>query len=152
MYKNQQIVWILTQMFSKYEPESTKELTDCTVKILDAKCKKADLPQIVKDICSHLTESKKLYLFSLLHRCEQIFDGALGEWKTEPFNFELKEGAQPYHGCPFPVPQIHKATLHKEVDQMAAFGILKRESKSEWAFPSFIIPKSNQTVQFISDF
>ena len=35
---------------------------------------------------------------------------------------------------------------------MVKLGILKRERESEWAFQSFIIPKSNQTVQFISNF
>ncbi len=45
-----------------------------------------------------------------------MFDGTLGDWKTKPVNFELKEGAQPYHGRPFPVPQNHRATLRKEVD------------------------------------
>ena len=35
---------------------------------------------------------------------------------------------------------------------MAELVILKRESEPELAFLSFIIPKSNQTVQFISDF
>ena len=105
-------------MYSKFEPESTKELTYQAVKILDANYEKADLPKIVKDTCSHLKESKKLELLSLLQKYEQMFDGTLGKCKTEPVNFELKEGAQPYHGCPFAVPQIHRRTLQKEVDQM----------------------------------
>ncbi len=46
-----------------------------------------------------------------------MFDGTLGKWKTETFNFELKEGAQLYHGRSFPIPQVHKVTLRKEVDQ-----------------------------------
>ncbi len=121
MYKNQKNVWILTQMYSKFEPEYTKELTDHAVKILDAKYEKEDLPQIVKDTCSHLVESKKLDLLSLLQRYEQMFDRTLGKWKTEPVNFELNEDAQPYHGRPFPVPKIHKVTLHKEVDRMVEF-------------------------------
>ena len=35
---------------------------------------------------------------------------------------------------------------------MVKLGILKWEGESNWAFPSFIIPKSNQSVRFISDF
>ncbi len=95
---------------------------------------------------------QKLQLLSLPQKYEYIFDRTLGEWKTEPVNFKLKEGAQPYHGRPFPVPQIHKETLREEVDQIVELGILTRESESEWAFQYFIIPKSNQSVQFISDF
>ncbi len=58
MYKNQENLWILTQMYSKFEPESTKELADRAVKILDAKYEKAALPQIGKDTFSHLNESE----------------------------------------------------------------------------------------------
>jgi len=35
---------------------------------------------------------------------------------------------------------------------MVELRILKWEGESEWAFPSFIIPKSNGTVRFISNF
>ncbi len=45
-------------MYSKFDPESTKELTNCAVKFFDSKYEKADLPQIVKDSFSHLTEYK----------------------------------------------------------------------------------------------
>ncbi len=33
-------------------------------------------------------------LLSLLQWYEQMFDGTLGDWKTKPVTFELKEGAQ----------------------------------------------------------
>ena len=49
MYKNQENLKILTQMYRKYEPKSTKELPNQAVNILEAKYKKADLPQVVKD-------------------------------------------------------------------------------------------------------
>ena len=28
---------------------------------------------------------------------EELFDSTLGDWKTEPVNLKLKEGATPYH-------------------------------------------------------
>jgi hypothetical protein len=28
---------------------------------------------------------------------EDLFDGNLGDWKTEPVSFELKAGSVPYH-------------------------------------------------------
>ena len=37
MYKNQENLKTPTQMYSKYEPESTKELTNQAIEILDAK-------------------------------------------------------------------------------------------------------------------
>ncbi len=56
-----------------------KELTNCAFKILNAKYETAHLPQIVKDPCSHLIESEKLELLSLIQKYESIFDGTLGE-------------------------------------------------------------------------
>ena len=142
---------IVYQMYKNTEPLSTADLTKRAVHILDAKYKKADLPKIV-DSCDHLEDNQKEELLQLLKKYEDLFDGTLGNWKTLPVHFELKEGAKPFHGRPFPVPRIHRETLKREIDRMVKLGILKWEGESEWAFPSFIIPKSNQTVRFILDF
>ncbi len=53
----------------------------------------------------------------------------------------MKEGAKPYHGRPYPIAQIHKATLMKEINRLQGIGVLKRQSSSQWASPTFIIPK-----------
>jgi hypothetical protein len=64
----------------------------------------------------------------------------------------MKEGAKPYHGRPYPIAQIHKATLMKEINWLEGIGVLKRQSSSQWASPTFIIPKKDMTVPTISDF
>ena len=91
-------------------------------------------------------------LILLLQEFEELFDGTLGTWQTPPVHLELKEGATPYHGKAFPVPHIHKDTLKKEVERLEEIGVLKRQTESEWASPTFIIPKKQGTVRFISDF
>jgi len=65
---------------------------------------------------------------------------------------QLKPGAKPFHGKPFPIPRVHKDTLRKEVERLVEIGVLKRQPTSEWVSPTFIIPKKNKTVRFISDF
>lgn len=40
----------------------------------------------------------------------------------------------------------------REVTRLVNIGVLKRQSDSEWASPSFIIPKANKTVRTVSDF
>ncbi len=35
---------------------------------------------------------------------------------------------------------------------MCQLGVFKRQPASEWALPSFIIPKKDKTVRFLSDF
>ena len=100
--------------FTRNEPESTKELTNRVVKILDAKYEKADLPAIVEETCGHLNKFQRPMLLQLLQDYEELFDGTLGDWNTEPVHFELKEGAKSYHGRTFPVPKIHLDALKKE--------------------------------------
>ena len=55
--------------------------------------------------------------------------------------FELKEGMEPYHGKPFPVPQILLDTLKIEVLRLVELGVLVRQPESEWGLPTFIMPQ-----------
>ena len=50
------------------------------------------------------------------------------------------------------MPKVHKEVLIKELNRLCELGVLKSEGASEWASPSFIIPKKDMTVRFISDF
>ncbi len=81
-----------------------------------------------------------------------LFEGKLGDWKTKMVSFQLNEGVSPYHGQAFPVPKIYKDTIMKEVERLCKLGVLERQPASEWASPSFIIPKKDKTVYFLSDF
>ena len=134
------------------EPSSTDAATKRVVKILDAKYEKADLPKIVEEQCSHLTRTERIELLKLLTEFEELFDGTLGDWKTSPVSLKLKPGSKPYHGKAFPVPRIHRDTLRKEVNRLEQLGVLKWEGDSEHAYPTFIMPKPNGTVRFLTDF
>ncbi len=134
------------------EPVSTRTATKRVVEILDAKYEKADLPAIIRENCSHLKPSEREKLLSVLLKFESLFDGTLGDWNLPPISFELKEGTTPYHGKAYPIPQIHKATLMKEIDRLCSIGVLEWQPSSRWASPTFIIPKKDGTVRTISDF
>jgi hypothetical protein len=122
------------------------------VEILDAKYDKADLPIIVKNNYMHLSTPHCNLLLVLLLKFEELFNGMFRDWKLPPVSFELKEGAKPYHGRPYPIPKIHKATLMKEIECLVSIEVLKWQSLSKWASSSFVIPKKDQTVCTISDF
>jgi hypothetical protein len=100
----------------------------------------------------YLSANQQKKLLQLLKKYESLFDGTLGEWKTKPVSFQLKEGVSPYHGQAFPIPKIHKDTIMKEVERLCKLGVLERQPASEWASPSFIIPKKCSTICFLSDF
>ncbi len=134
------------------EPASTHNATKSILEILDATYDKANVPSIAKNNCAHLSTPHCNLLLALLLKFEELFDGMLGDWKLPPVFFELKEGAKLYHGRPYPIPKIHKATLMKENNPLLLIGVLKWQPSSQWASPYFIIPKKNQTVCTISDF
>ncbi len=83
---------------------------------------------------------------------EELFDGTLGDWDCTPVSLQLKEGAQPFHGRPFPIPKKHVETLKKEIQRLCDLGVLKWQADSEWASQTFIVPKKDNTVWVVSDF
>ena len=121
------------------------------VKILDAKYEKANLKKLVKEH-THLSVLEQQQLYRLLKKFEDLFDGTLGNWTGPGIDLELKEGAVPYHGKPYPVAQIHEQAMRTEVERLVMLGVLEKVFESEWGAPSFIIPKKNGTVRFITDF
>jgi hypothetical protein len=80
------------------EPQSTQDATKRETRILGAKDSKADLQSVVRDNCKHLSANQQKKLLQLLKKYASLFDGTLGDWKTKPFSFQLKEGVSPYHG------------------------------------------------------
>ena len=137
--------------FAIQESENVQNATARIKKILDAKYEKADLKQVVKEL-KHLCKPERKSLLKLLQKYESMFDGTLGTYTGSNYKIELQEGVKPYHAKPFPIPRVHEKTLRKEVDRLVKIGVLKRINNSEWAAPTFIIPKKNGTVRFISDF
>jgi hypothetical protein len=78
----------------------------------------------------------------LLTEFEDLFYGIQGDRDTDPVSLKLKEGAKPYHGRPFLTPKAQK----KPKNRLRGLGVLKWQPESEWALPSFIVPKKNQTL------
>ena len=83
----------------------------------------------------------------LFQKYGDMFDGTLGKYTGSNYTIELKEDVKP-----FPILKIHKLTLKKEVDRLVKIGVLKKVNNFQWVASSFIIPKTNGTVKFISDF
>ncbi len=99
--------------------------------------------------CLVLGKDPNIILFLPLKTTEQEF---FVSTQTKKVVKLLKEGVSPYHGRAFPVPKIRKDTIMKEVERLCTLGVLKRQPASEWALPSFIIPKKDRTLCFLSDF
>jgi hypothetical protein len=101
---------------------------------------------------SHLSAQEKESLFQLLNQFSSLFQGKLGRFPGPPVTIKLKPNAKPYHGRAFPVPKIHEKPLKEEVNRVVTLGVLHKTNDSEWAAPSFGIPKKNGEIRFVSDF
>jgi hypothetical protein len=110
-----------------------------------------DIDSIV-DKCLGLTDKERRGLTKLLTKFYPLFDGSLGEWKTDPIDLELKEpDCKPYHARPYPVPQSQEVKLKAEIERLVGYGVLRKINRSEWAAPMFTVTKPDTSLRSIAD-
>jgi transposase InsO family protein len=134
-----------------YESTCLNKITQRAMEILDAKYEKADLQAIVSN-CNYLSRAERSALLKLLLKYEDLFDGTLGTWNGPEVEIKLRKDAIPHFSRPFPVPQIHEQALKTEIKRLVKLGVLKWTNAQDWAAPTFILPKKDGSVRFISDF
>ena len=138
-------------MLADLEAGPVQQATQRMKNILDAKYERMT-PQQIASLSTHLSTSEQQKLQAILSKFEHLFDGSLGTWKMEDYSIELKEGVKPYHGRPYSIPKIYEQTLKEEIEHLVKAGVLRKVNHSEWGAPTFIIPKKDKTVRFITDF
>lgn len=130
---------------------STKQMTKRAVKILDSKYDAIDVSKVVEEQVG-LNTCQKKGLHALLTKYKVLFNGELGDWDSAPVSLELLPNAKPFHCRAYPVPQVHEAAFRREVERLVLIGVLEEANDSEWGAPTFIIPKKDGRIRFISDF
>jgi hypothetical protein len=118
--------------------------------ILDAKYDKTDVAEVVKGLI-HLNAHQKADLLRVLQENNKMFDGTLGVYLHKKVHNDIDPNAKPVHSRPYPVPWIHLKTFKKELDHLVKIGVLAAQQESEWVSPSFIIPKKDDRVHWISN-
>ena len=111
-------------------PESIKEQYKELGRIVYSGYKTADLEQDVSKL-THLTKFQRVILLGCLKRFEDIFDGNLGEWIVPPIYTSLDDEANLYHARAFTIMVIHIEDFKKDLDIIAAIGILTKINCSE---------------------
>ncbi len=120
------------------------------VEILDAKYEKVEIDEVINQL-NHLDPHQKEDLKKVLLGHTKLFDGTLGVYPHRKFHIDLIEGAVAKHARPYPVPVIHLQAFKKELLHLVEIGVLSPQGASEWASPTFITPKKDGRVQWVSD-
>ena len=64
----------------------------------------------------------------------------------------MKPGSKPFNSRYYPVPNINKETLHKELHNIVEMEVLTPVQTSQYGTPVFIIPKREDTMSSIMDY
>jgi hypothetical protein len=118
--------------------------------ILDANYEKTGVAEVVKRL-THLNAHQKADLLRVLQENNKTFNGTLGVYSHKKVHIDIDPNAKPVHSRPYPVPWIHLKTFKKELNHLVKLGVLAAQQESEWVLPSFIIPKKDGRVCWISD-
>ena len=145
------------EVFYIKDPRGVDEMVgsltgDDNYEILDAKYQKKDLAQEIQQNSPQLILQQRKELWELLVKFEDLFDGTLGTWKDTKYNIELKEGTTPYHGRAYSIPKAYKRQVRLEVERLVKLKVLRKVNRSEWGAPTFVIPKKDRTIRFITNF
>ena len=81
-----------------------------------------------------------------------MFNGKLGYYPHKKFHLNLIDGYWPIFKRPYPVPFSREKLFKMELDELVRDGVLNHiEKPSAWASPTFIVPKEDGQVQWVSD-
>ena len=95
----------------------------------------------------HLADDQKEQLTKVLNQFNDMFNQVLVTYPYEKVDLELKPNVKPIQCKPFSVPNKYRDLLKKEINKLVDLQVLKPVLVSQWAFPTFIIPKKDGTAR-----
>ena len=83
---------------------------------------------------------------------KKLFNGILGKFNGPKVHLEVDPKVPPKKTRYYEIPHRQKPTFKTELDRLVKLGILEEAGRADWISGTFIIPKKDTTVCWISDF
>lgn len=119
--------------------------------LLDAKYE-SKTPAEIASAQKHLTLMEQRKLEDVLSKVKELFDGSLGHYNGGKIKLELEDGAVPFHSKAYSIPISQQQAFKKELQHLVEIGVLSKAGPSEWAAPTFCIPKKDGRIRWLTDF
>ena len=128
-----------------------EQIDESYATILPSKYEKVDTKEVAQQQ-KHLDEEKRRDLAHTLEKYPILFNGKLGEYPHKKVHLDLKPDAKPFHAKAYAVPHINHKIFKDECDRLCEVGVLEPTGATEWAAGTFITPKKDGRVRWVSDF
>ena len=83
---------------------------------------------------------------------KKLFSGQLGCYPGKQLHIDVEPTAILVHSRAYGVPRAHEETFKKELAHLVELGVFRCCGRTDWAAGTFIIPKKDGRVRWISDF
>ena len=100
----------------------------------------------------HLTDEQQIKLRNMLRKHEVLFDGKLDCYPQKQFHLDLIDGVEPVHSKSYGIPYQQEELFKQELKRLCDEGVSEKCGPSRWAAPTFITPKKDGQVCWVSDF
>ena len=104
------------------------------------------------DAQKHLTVEHRNTLSKILNKHTILLDGILKVYLHRLIHLDIIQNATPCYLHAYLVAHTHLDVFKAEVERLCNIGVLEPCGASQWASPSFIIPKKDGSVRWVSDF
>ena len=104
------------------------------------------------DTQNHLTVEHRNTLSIMLNKHTLLFDGILKVYPHRLIHQDIIQNATPCHLHAYPVAHIHLEVFKADLERLCNIGVQEPCGASQWALPTFSIPKKDACIQWVLDF